>query len=35
METALKDIDYQEANQRAGDVYVISNIGAFGTMFIK
>lgn len=26
----LKDIDYREANQRAGYVYVISNIGAFG-----
>lgn len=27
---AIKDIDYREANQRAGYVYVISNIGAFG-----
>lgn len=26
----LKDIDYREANQKAGYVYVISNIGAFG-----
>ena len=26
----LKDIDYREANQRAGYVYVISNIGSFG-----
>ncbi len=25
-----EDIDYREANQRAGYVYVISNIGAFG-----
>lgn len=27
---ALSDIDYREANQRAGYVYIISNIGAFG-----
>ena len=26
----FKDVDYREANQRAGYVYVISNIGAFG-----
>ena len=26
----LKDVDYREANQKAGYVYVISNIGAFG-----
>jgi len=26
----LSDIDYREANQRAGYVYVISNIGSFG-----
>jgi len=26
----IKDIDYREANQRAGYVYVISNIGSFG-----
>lgn len=30
IETSLKDIDYREANQRAGYVYIISNIGAFG-----
>ncbi|MDD3185260.1 MAG: DUF4041 domain-containing protein [Anaerostipes sp.] len=30
IEISLKDIDYREANQRAGYVYVISNIGAFG-----
>lgn len=30
IEKAMKDIDYREANQRAGYVYVISNIGAFG-----
>lgn len=27
---ALQDVDYREANERAGYVYVISNIGAFG-----
>lgn len=27
---AMKDIDYREANQKAGYVYVVSNIGAFG-----
>ncbi len=31
----LKDIDYREANQRAGYVYVISNIGAFGNDIYK
>jgi hypothetical protein len=30
IETALKDMDYRQANQRAGYVYIISNIGAFG-----
>ena len=30
MEKALKDVDYRAANERAGYVYVISNIGAFG-----
>lgn len=29
-ETAIKDVDYREANQKAGFVYVISNIGSFG-----
>lgn len=32
---ALKDIDYREANQRAGYVYIISNIGAFGENIYK
>lgn len=32
---AIKDIDYREANQRAGYVYVISNIGAFGENVFK
>ncbi|EOU2039612.1 MAG: DUF4041 domain-containing protein [Clostridium perfringens] len=27
---SLKDIDYRQENQRAGYVYIISNIGAFG-----
>lgn len=31
----IKDIDYREANQRAGYVYVISNIGAFGENVFK
>lgn len=30
IDKAMKDLDYREANQRAGYVYVISNIGAFG-----
>ena len=35
IETSLKDIDYREANQRAGYVYVVSNIGAFGENIYK
>lgn len=27
---AIEDVDYREANKRAGYVYIISNIGAFG-----
>ncbi len=30
IEDALENIDYRESNQKAGYVYVISNIGAFG-----
>ncbi len=30
IEKNIKDIDYREANQRAGYVYIISNIGSFG-----
>lgn len=30
IETDIKDVDYRSANQRAGYVYIISNIGAFG-----
>ena len=29
-EKAIEDVDYREANKRAGYVYIISNIGAFG-----
>lgn len=30
IEKAIADVDYRQANERAGYVYVISNIGAFG-----
>lgn len=30
IEKAIKDIDYREANAKAGYVYIISNIGSFG-----
>lgn len=35
IEKAIKDVDYREANQRAGYVYIISNIGAFGENIYK
>ena len=35
IDKSLKDIDYREANQRAGYVYIISNIGAFGENVYK
>lgn len=35
IEEELKKIDYREANQRAGYVYIISNIGAFGENVYK
>lgn len=35
IEKAIKDVDYREANQRAGYVYVISNVGAFGENVYK
>lgn len=35
IDKALKDIDYREANQRAGYVYIISNIGSFGENVYK
>jgi hypothetical protein len=34
-EKAMQDVDYREANQRAGYVYIISNIGAFGENVYK
>lgn len=35
LEVAIKDIDYREANKRAGYVYIISNIGSFGENIYK
>ena len=35
IDKSLKDIDYREANQKAGYVYIISNIGAFGENVYK
>lgn len=35
VDNALQDIDYREANHRAGYVYIISNIGAFGENIYK
>lgn len=35
VDKAMKDLDYREANQRAGYVYIISNIGAFGENVFK
>ncbi len=35
IEQKLKDIDYRQANQKAGYVYVISNIGSFGENVYK
>lgn len=35
VDKSIKDIDYREANQRAGYVYVISNIGSFGENVYK
>ncbi|WP_449619065.1 DUF4041 domain-containing protein [Spongisporangium articulatum] len=35
IESAIKDVDYRAANIRAGYVYVISNIGAFGPGMVK
>ena len=32
---ALSDVDYRQANERAGYVYIISNIGAFGEDIYK
>lgn len=35
IERAIQDVDYRAANIRAGYVYVISNVGAFGQEMIK
>lgn len=35
IEKSIQDVDYREANKRAGYVYVISNIGAFGENVYK
>lgn len=35
VDNAMKDLDYREANHKAGYVYVISNIGAFGPNIYK
>ncbi|MHA6793156.1 DUF4041 domain-containing protein [Pseudonocardia bannensis] len=35
IERAIEDVDYRAANIRAGYVYVISNVGAFGERMIK
>ena len=35
IEKALSDIDYREANMKAGYVYIISNIGSFGKNVYK
>ena len=32
---ALEDLDYREANHKAGYVYIISNIGSFGENIFK
>lgn len=35
VQQAMADVDYRAANARAGYVYVISNLGAFGERMIK
>ncbi len=35
IDVELKDVDYRAANQRAGYVYIISNLGAFGENVYK
>lgn len=35
IDNSIKDIDYREANARAGYVYIISNIGSFGENVYK
>ena len=35
IDKALNDIDYRQANMKAGYVYIISNIGSFGENVYK
>lgn len=35
VQKAIRDVDYRQANQRAGYVYIISNIGSFGENIYK
>ena len=35
IEKSLQEVDYRQANQKAGYVYIISNIGAFGENVYK
>jgi hypothetical protein len=35
IDTAIQDVDHRAANVRAGYVYVISNLGAFGEKMVK
>ena len=35
LDKALRDVDYREANKKAGYVYIISNIGSFGENVYK
>jgi hypothetical protein len=35
IEESIEDVDYRAANVRAGYVYVISNVGAFGDSMVK
>lgn len=35
IDNAIKDVDYRNANKRAGYVYIISNIGSFGENIFK
>ncbi|XVU22688.1 DUF4041 domain-containing protein [Actinoplanes sp. CA-054009] len=35
IDTAIEEVDYRAANVRAGYVYVISNLGAFGERMVK
>ncbi|WP_433649977.1 DUF4041 domain-containing protein [Micromonospora zamorensis] len=35
IDSAIEDVDYRAANVRAGYVYVISNLGAFGEKMVK